>query len=269
MIPGQLDPYIPRHLEGDVSDFRSEPGGSVSFDHPDGYLGLAPDRSRVTLGAKQYKQTFDKDYRINNMAEAMAGQYRRKRPVSGLRQIQDSVVGSLNDAYDWGTSSQGKATGTVALLSALAAGGLGAWSGRRAGGSGTGRGLLFALLGGGLGAAATLYGQHKFNQRTMNKKASAEVTEALIRAVQNDFMLSQQERTAMLRGMAAMQSQDRDALYRMIRTSIGAGAGAIIGRVLKSKGLLPAIAGGIVGFLMGGGSSGPRPSYNRMGQLYR
>jgi len=266
---GALPGYIPPHLNGKVMDFRNEPGGGVSFYHPEVAMGLDEESSRVHLSEEQYKQTFDPQHRRSNFTESMNNQYALRHPKSFGQQVNEWIAGKAKGAYNWGTSSQGKGVGTAALLSALA-GGAGGWLWGNYTGSGRGRkALLLALLGGVGGAGLTALAQNRHNRREaylMGKQASTFVDGALIRSLHNDPTISDYERSIILRSLARVPDHQRDELYRLMRTSIGAGAGMLIMRFLKAKGLLPMMAGAILGGVIGYPGS-PKPARNGMGQL--
>ena len=68
-----------------------------------------------------------------------------------------------------------------------------------------------------------------------------------------------------LRAIAQMPTNDRSDLYYLLRTSIGAGAGMLAMRFLGAKGLLPMLAGGILGGVLGSRRGGL--DRNAMGQV--
>lgn len=266
-MTGKLPTYIPPHLEGKVSDFRQDPSGSVSFAHDEAALGLGPEQSRRTIPLDQYKQTFDRDYRLRNFNESMTGQYAPRRATNRAQDFSQWVADTARSGFDWGTSSQGKAVGTAGLLAALAGGGLGAWLGKQQGEGVGSKALIGALLAGTATAGLTAYGQRNHNLRTaaLGKQAS-DVVGQIVEAVTSDPSLGPADRAAMLRGAAAMSHNQRDELSDLIRTATGAGVGVLIMRFMSAKGLLPAMAGGIVGAMVGR-SIGRSPKYNAMGQL--
>lgn len=267
---GEVPEYVPPHLRGKVWDFRNEPGGAVSFYHPEAAMGLAPDQSRARLGEEKYKQTFDRAHRLSNFTDSMEGQY---APLERLnktpaRRMNEGIADKLRGALDWGTSTQGKAVGTAGLLSALG-GGLASflWDYRKGQPAKPGRILLTALLAGGAGAGGTALGQARHNAREkhLSKNASMEVATALIRILEGDPTLSRYDRARVLSALSEAPDRDKNELYRLLRTSVGAGAGMIAMRFLGAKGLLPMLAGGILGGMVG--SRGPGLDRNAQGQL--
>ena len=256
-MTGQLPTFIPPHLRGKVSDFQQDPSGSVSFAHDEAALGLGPEQSRRTIPIDQYKKTFDREYRLRNFDESMNGQYAPRRATNRAQDFSQWVANTARSGFDWGTSSNGKAVGTAGLLAALAGGGLGAWVGKQRGEGVGSSALIAALLAGTAGAGLTAYGQ---------RKQASDVVGQIVQAVTGDPSLGPAERAAMLRGAAVMSRNQREELADLLRTATGAGVGAIIMRFMGAKGLLPAMAGGIVGALVGS-SIGRSPKYNAMGQL--
>jgi hypothetical protein len=258
--------YIPAHLEGKVEDFRYEPGGGVSFRHDDAAVGnFGPEANRKMLSDKQFKQTFDRDYRLNNLNEAVHEQYGMPQiPASPSTQFTQWLGDKIRGGWDWGTSSQGKSVGTAALLSALAGGAAGLKMGQEDENP-VSRGLLYALIAGGLGAGATAAMQHSHNaqQAALHKQASFD--DQIVNAIMSDPSLSQNEKLACLRALSAASSQDKSQLGSLL-SSVGGGAlGVLIMKFLGAKGLLPLAAGGIIGSLLAGGSAGHK--FNAIGQL--
>lgn len=192
------------------------------------------------------------------MPTAIAKQYaplERHQSTTGQK-INDGIANALRKSYDWGTSSQGKAVGTAALLSALA-GAAGSYAiGRQTGEQSIGRTLLMALLAGGLGAGATTISQRNYNKRLMSggdpafAKMANTQTSDIIRMLNGDPTLSSYDRSQILMGIASLRPSDQDNLYRLAKTGAGAGIGMLIMRFLSSKGLLPMLAGGIIGGLL-------------------
>jgi hypothetical protein len=263
-----LPPYIPPHLAGKVSDFRREPDGGVSFAHAENSLGLGPEQSRQTLTQKQYKQTFDLDYRHGNFAESMAEQYAplQRGPKSVGDQLNGWISDKISGAIGWGTSSRGKSVASAGLLSALAGGAAGLYMGHRGGDMSVSKSLAAALLAGTLGAGVSAYSQAAGDRRRAYMAKQASDVDYIIRAIERDPYMSSHERAACLRAAAVMSSVQRDNLSRMMRTATGAGVGAIVLRFLRGNGLIPTMVGGIIGALAGY-ASGPGPKYNSMGQL--
>jgi len=265
---GALPEYIPPHLNGQVMDFRAEPDGKISFYHPEASKGLDPESSRVKISPEEYDQTFDQQHRRGDFTDSMNGQYALRRPKSESQKINDAVAGKIRSAYEWGTSSQGKGVGTAALLAALGGAAGGYMWGNYTGEGKMKKSLLMALLAGGVGAGTTALAQRQHNTREafyQNKQASSDTQHVLIRALENDPTVSASERAMLLRELARVPDQQRDELYHLLRTTIGAGAGMLVMRFLKAKGLLPMMAGAILGG-MAGSASGRSPEYNAMGQ---
>jgi hypothetical protein len=253
-----------------VSDFRVEADGTTSFAHPEASMGLPPAQSRVKLSPEQFAQTFDRAAQFGDLSGAMKGQYApiERSGKTPSRQMNDTIAAYLKQALGWGTSSQGKAVGTVGLLSALG-GGLGSYLWDRNNGEevSPGKTMLMALLAGGLGAAGTAWGQSRHNNRETHllKGASMEVATALVRLLEGDPSLSRHDKAKILNALAQAPDRDRDQLYQLLKTSAGAGVGVLAMRFLGAKGLLPMLAGGILGGMLGAGSGGPRR--NAQGQL--
>ena len=267
---GAVPGYIPPHLQGKVWDFRNEPGGDISFQHPEAALGLAPDQSRVTMSPDEYRKNFDAVDRWTNFEESMREGYApmQRRPKTPAREMNDWIADKARGAFDWGTSSQGKAVGTAGLLSALAGAAGGAAWGHYSGSGKISKALMLALLAGGLGATGTALAQNKHNKREawLSKGASsADVSHMLIRMLNNDPTINGTDRAMIFRAIASASSSDRDSLYRLLRGAAGAGVGVLAMRFLGAKGLLPMAAGGILGGLIGGRSSGLKR--NALGQV--
>ena len=135
------------------------------------------------------------------------------------RSMNEGIANAIRGAFDWGTSAQGKAVGTVGLISALG-GGLGSylWD-RKQGRSGSAnKVLLTALLAGLVGAGSTALGQQRHNAREnflannagknfLDKAASMEVSVALVRLLEGDPTLSRYDRATILNALAAAPSQ--------------------------------------------------------------
>lgn len=261
--------YIPPHLRDRVSDFRREADGAVSFSHPDAFPGLSGEATRAKVSPDQFSRTFDLPTRFGALSKAINEQYAplERAGVTSARRINDSIALNLRKALNWGTSTQGKAIGTAGLLAALG-GGIGSYALDKYRGQDTshGKALLLALLAGGLGAAGTAWGQGRHNRREsfLSKTASTEVAVALQRLLENDPSLSRQDRVRLLDALTRLNTTDMNQVYRLVRTSAGIGAGALVARFLGAKGLLPLLLGGILGGLVAGGD---RPRRNAQGQL--
>lgn len=266
-MTGKTPPYVPPHLVGRVGNFEQpSPGGPVSFDDLRNSDGLGDPRRSMPLD--QYKKTFDSNYRNHNFEDSIVGQYggSGSTPTTFSSQLQDWIAQKARKGFDWGTSSQGKAVGTVGLLSAIAGGGIGALSAARSGEGGIlSRGALYALLAGGAGAAGTVVAQkqHNLRESTLRKSASAE--ETLARAVMSDPSVSSSDRAEALRAISRMSDDQTDELSTLVRMLGGAAVGVAIVRFLRAKGLMSAAAGGIIGALLGA-SSGNHTHYNKLGQ---
>ena len=125
LVPhGAVPKVVPQHLQGEVWDFRNEPDGKISFQHPKASIGLSPDDSRVYMTPDEYKLSFDPAYRMTHLEEAANNGYAplQRIPKTSARQWSDSIASGIGKALDWGSSAQGKAVGTAGLLSALAGG---------------------------------------------------------------------------------------------------------------------------------------------------
>ena len=116
--------YIPRHLSGQVSDFKDEPDGGVSFSHPAAAGALTPSSPRTHLTQEQFLQTFDQPTRFTNLSDSIRGQYAPADSAvkTPARQTNETIARYLRQALERGTSSQGKSIGTVGLVSALGGG---------------------------------------------------------------------------------------------------------------------------------------------------
>lgn len=271
---GLLPRYVPPHLEGRVSDFQHEPNGMISFSHPEAAWGLDPTRARVSISPEQYKHTFDKAHRQQNVMEAISNQYSPMQdiPETPAREMNNMIGRGLRGAWDWGTSNQGKAVGTVGMLGALAGGaGKYLWDRRTGNRPSIKSSLLAALLIGGLGAAGTAYGQNKFQRREnylMNKMASvSDIAVDIIRLLENDPSLSHMDRARILDALVGAPQQTKSQLLNLMRTAGGVGVGMLAMRFLGAKGLLPMAAGGILGGLIGSRLGGDGLERNPYGQV--
>ncbi len=255
--------YIPPHLEDRVSDFRREPDGGVSFFDPRAATGtFGPENSRTTVTPEIYDSTFgDKRYDLAASAETAYGLPNRAPTFTSM--IHDWVVDKGRKGLDYGLSSQGKATGAVGLLSALAGG--------VAGGVGEdgslGKGVLYALLAGSAGAGLTALGQHLNQNREAQREkvASFSDTDLLSLLAANSFIPDADKRR-FVAAFANLRDREKDELARLLRVTAGATAGALIARYLSGKGLLPMFVGGMVGAIVGRAFS-PKPIFNNLGQL--
>ena len=268
---GGVPPYVPPHLRGKVWDFRNEPDGTVTFQHPEAAVGFSPDQSRVQMTPEQYSLNFDPVERWNNYPRALREGHAPldRHPKTGSRVWNDLIADKLSRAFNWGTSSQGKAVGTAGLLGA-AAGGLGNYLWDRSqgeGGGSIGRVLTAALLTGALSAAGTAYAQNSHNKKEMwlSKAGAADgaVTQ-IIKTLQKDPTLSPSDLMAISSALKRAQRSDIDALHKLLSTAAGAGIGALVMRFLGARGLLPMLAGGLMGALFGSRDS--EPKRNAFGQ---
>jgi len=266
---GAIPKYVPPHLEGKVWDFRNEPDGNISFQHPEAAMSVYPEDARVSMSPNEYKLSFDPVHRMSHADEALTTGYAplQRRPKTEARKINDAIAGGIGKAFDWGTSSQGKAVGTAGLLSALAGGVGGYMWGRDSDQRPIKRALLMALLAGGVGAAGTAWTQNRHNRREawLSKRTATDWTPMIIQLLNNDPSISSGQRAMLMRAILNARPDDQEDLYRLLRTATGAGIGVLAMRFLGSKGLLPMIAGGILGGILGHGSGGP--SRNALGQV--
>lgn len=266
---GAVPTYIPPHLQGKVWDFRNEPDGKISFQHPEASLGLPPAQSRVTMTPDEFKLNFDPVTHMNRLDEAAANGYApmHRRPKTESRKMNDMIAGGINSALNWGTSSQGKAVGTMGLMAALAGGVGGYMWGRNTDERPIRRALLAALLSGGVAAAGTAFAQNRHNRREqyLSKTAATDVTSLIIGLLNNDRSINDGQRALIFRALINTSSNDRTELYQMLRTGAGAGVGAIVMRFLGAKGLLPTLVGAILGGALGN-SLGAGPRRNALGQ---
>ena len=275
MTNGTIPGYIPPHLQGQVDSFRNEPNGDISFRHDAAALGGFGDAGgRKTISPEQYKQTFDPNHRLTHMAESMPKQYGLQRhPTSSSRQISEWIGGKLRGGLEWGASSEGRSTGTVGLLAALAGGVGGTIMARRAESEHPLRtGLLTALLAGAAGTGITSVLQKGNDARENHlKKAARSLTDEttyLRSVVLGDSKMSASDKAEVLRALVKMQDDDRDVLADRARSLFGFGAGMYIARVLVSKGLMAPIIGGIMGaFAMNSSGKNNNPKMNPWGQL--
>ena len=269
---GEIPDYVPPHLRGKVWDFKEEDDGTVSFAHPEASMGLSPDRSRAKLTQEQYRQTFSPAYRLINMADSMKGQYAPMERFDSQNSfdLNAGIAKYLNKAIDWGTSSAGKTVGSAGLLSALG-GGVGSylWDQKRGAESSSNRALLMALLAGVAGSAGTAMMQNQRQRREnyIKKMASMDVATSLIRILENDPTLSYADRAQILNALARASNSDRENLYSLLRTAAGAGVGILAARFLGAKGLLPQLAGGIIGGALASRGKKPDLIRNAQGQV--
>lgn len=267
---GAVPQYTPPHLRGKVWDFRNEPDGKISFQHPEASLGLAPSQSRVTMTPEEYKLSFDPAHRMTRLDEAASTGYApmHRRPETESRKLNNMIGKGVNSALGWGTSSQGKAVGTAGLLAALAGGVGGYMWGRDRDESPIRRALLMALLAGGVGAAGTAWAQNKHNRREAylsKNAASMDITQAIISMLNRDPSLNSGQRALIFRALINTGPSEREDLYRLLSTVAGGGVGILALRFLGAKGLLPMLAGGILGGAIGN-SFGSSPRRNALGQ---
>jgi len=272
MTNGSLPGYVPSHLRGQVDSFRQEPDGRISFRHDAAGLGEFGDAGgRKFITPEQYRMTFDSDYRMANLGKSMEGQYGVRRFPTNLSEETSKFIGQkLRGALDWGTSSQGKTTGTAGLLAALAGGVGGTLMAQRSGDENPiKKGLIMALLAGTTGAGLTALAQDRTNRRNEMAKFAAvsDETAYLRSAVLGDSRLSANEKADILRGLVRMRDEDRDDLADKSRKLFGFSAGMYIARVLFSKGLIPSIIGGIIGASALSSSKSSSPKLNYWGQL--
>lgn len=260
--------YIPPHLEGRVSDFRRELDGSVSFFDPRAALGtFGPEKSRTTVTPEVYDSTFGKDrFDLARSAETAYGVPRQSPTLTSM--AHDWIVDKGRRGLNYGLSSEGRAAGTVGLLSALA-GGLAGGVGEN---GSLGRGLLYALLAGGAGVGATALSQNLHKNREANRTKAASVTKSafadtdLLSLLATNTFIPENDKRMFIAAFARLQAREKDELARLLRVTAGATAGAMIARYLRGKGLLPMVVGGMLGAFVGRALS-PRPIFNNLGQL--
>lgn len=260
--------YIPPHLEGRVSDFRREPDGSVSFFDPRAATGtFGPEASRTKIQQDMFDSTFG-DARLDLSASA-ENQYGLPGPTKNLATMaRDWIVDKGRKGLHYGTSSQGRAAGSVGLLSALAGGATG-FLGED---GSAGKGLLYALLAGTAGAGLTAAGQNLNSNREVNREKATGLTKAafadvdLFSLLSSNTYIPEQDKRMFLAAIARLQNREKDELARLLRVVAGATAGAMIARYLRGKGLLNTLAGGMLGAFVGRAMS-PQPTFNHLGQL--
>jgi hypothetical protein len=266
---GAIPGYVPPHLRGKVWDFKNEDDGTISFAHPEASMGLSPSQSRVKLDTDQYAKTFDQAHRFGDLSNSMTGQYAplEQAGQTSAKKMNEGIANALRGALGWGTSSQGKAVGTVGLLSALGAGAASSlWDLQKGDKVSTNKALIMALLAGTAVAGGTAWGQSKHNRReNFLKTASMDVAIGLVRLLEGDPSLSGHDKAQILSALSRAPDSDRNQLYQLLKTAAGAGAGVLAARFLGARGLLPMLAGGILGGMLGGRGSGPKR--NAQGQL--
>lgn len=263
MTASSFEPdYIPPHLEGRVSDFRREPDGRVSFFDPRAAFGtFGPEASRTTIEPDVFRSTFGPG-RLN-LVEAANNQYGLPQTPSNLvAKAHDWIVDKTRKGIHYGTSSQGKAVGTVGLLGALA-GGLSGSLGEE---GSLKKGLLYALLAGGASAGVTALGQNFHNNREARLQKSAFASSDLLSLVAANAYIPEMDKRQYLALFQRLQQREKDELAQLLRVTSGFAAGALIARYLRGKGLLTTIVGGMIGALAGRALS-PQPIYNNLGQL--
>lgn len=253
---GVVPEYIPHHLRGKVNTSRNEPDGMVSFMDTDAASGLSPEYSRVTLNRDRYDKTFDPQTRRLKFPDALREQYAPLEQENA--DPLNTVIGQkLRQAFDYATSTRGRAIGTAGGLSALA-GGMGGFLLNRFREKSPWSGALWgSLLAGGLGSLATAIMQRQWQKReqamnvaqaAFDKSAS---TAGLVRVLENDPTLTSQARAQILMSLSRAPEQTQADVGRLLRTTAGVGAGMLIMRFLRAKGLLPILTGGILGGIIG------------------
>lgn len=276
MTNGTIPGYIPNHLQGKVDSFRNEPDGRISFRHDEGGQGGFGDSDgggRKYITNEQYKLTFDPKYRLTNLGQASRDAYGLPRyPTNAAREFNDWLGGKLRKGLDWGLSTEGRTAGTSGVLAALAGGVGGTLLAQRAGDEHPIRkGLLMALLAGATGAGMSTFMQDRNNRRESmlaQKRAAVSDEAAYLRSViLGEDKLGASEKASVLKGLAKMDDDERDELAERSRKLFGFGAGMYIARVLFSKGLIPALVGGIIGAALLTPSN--KPKLNPWGQPYK
>ena len=260
-------PYVPPHLQGKVSDFEQDGAGTISFSHPEVATGgLGRDGARRAITQDQYKQTFDRDYRLKNWDKSIENQYGLPAsPTNRAEEFKKWLAEKAQSGFDWGTSSQGKAVGTAGLLSALAGGAVGAWRGHQ-NGTPVSSGLLYALAAGTAGAGITALTQGQHNKREAFLKQASSSIDIIIQALENDNSMSSSQKADCLRALSKVSDAEMSDLSALLRTAAGAGGGMLIAKFLGAKGLIPFAAAGILGSMFGSPDR-PGKKYNHMGQL--
>jgi hypothetical protein len=130
------------------------------------------------------------------------------------------------------------------------------------------RALLMALIAGGVGAAGTAWAQNKHNRREAylsKNAASMDLTQAIISMLNRDPSINSGQRALIFRALINTGPSEREDLYRLLSTAAGSGVGILALRFLGAKGLLPMLAGGILGGAIGN-SFGASPRRNALGQ---
>lgn len=277
MTNGTIPGYIPPHLQGKVDSFRNEPDGRISFRHDaagQGEFGDVPGGGRKFISPEQYRLTFDPKYRLTHITDVAKGQYGGYRfPTNSAQDFNEWLGGKLRKGLEWGTSSQGRATGTAGLLAALAGGVGGTIMARRAGDeSPIKKGLLMALLAGvaGSGLSAAVQGNNNRREAQLTRMKSAAVsdeTDYLRSVILGESSFNASEKAEILRALAKMRDTERERLAENAQKLFGFGAGMFIARVLFSKGLIPPIIGGIIGASVLSPGKSHKPKMNPWGQL--
>lgn len=260
--------FVPSHLNGKVDNFRRLGDGSVSFEHPEVALGtFGPEASRKTVDAATFDKTFDPRTRSRSLEAAVNGQYTGRESTNLSKTIADWIRNAVKGGWNYGTSSQGKAMGTMGVLGGLAGAGYGAYKALGDPDASIPKtGLLYGLLAGGVAAGGTALGQYLHNSRESQLTKQASTANDIAMAVAADPAISYTQREAIIRGLSQLGNPELTELGNLLRMGIGASIGSLVMRYLKGKGLLPTIVGGIVGAIAGRATA-PGPIYNAMGQL--
>jgi hypothetical protein len=251
-----------------VSEFRRLGDGSVSFEHPEVALGtFGPSDSRRKIDATTFDKTFNPRARSRDLEGAVNGQYTGHESANLSQTIADWIRKTVRSGWDYGTSSQGKALGTMGVLGGIAGAGYGAFKALDDPEASIPKtGLLYGLLAGGVAAGGTALGQYLHNSRERQLTKQASVADDIAMAVSADPAISYTQREAIIRGLSQLGNSELTELGNLLRMGIGASVGSLVMRYLKGKGLLPTIVGGIVGAIAGRATAAG-PIYNAMGQL--
>lgn len=245
--------YIPPHLEGRLSDFRDDGNGMISFKDVGNPSGTPDGRRAIDM--KTFRATFDPSHRATNIEAALKSQYSGRAGGTNLiNTLRDWTADKARGLWEAGTANPGRSLATVGGLGGLIGAGLGAFQSARNDEPMLGRSALYGLLGAGLGTGALALMQHLNNAR----QKSASSVDAIEDRLDRDHSIGPADRELLVNMVQKLAPPDRDQLAQLLRVGIGAGAGAIVVRFLRGKGLLPMLAGSILGGLAAAFTSGPR-----------
>lgn len=258
--------FIPPHLAGDLSQFRKSPDGSVSFvdQDPQRANGLGPGLGRTTLSPEAAAATFDRDYRLQHSGDVAdgAGYGSKQRFGSDLQGTADLAARWVGDRMRGASSTASGSVAAAGLLAALAGGALGVKTADpESYQSPMTRGVLYALLGGGLGALGLRYLQSSGQRKSASSGSDEQAR--ILAALALDPNLSAQQKAAMVPALNSLSRSEQIELSGVIRQMGGAAVGLLIARFLGMKGLLPmAVAG-----MLGAAIASPSPHRNALGQI--